>query len=142
MVTEWFWEGHVVQSLVKHLQQEGWMIESVADTAKKEKGVDIRATREERALLIEVKGFPSSFYQDPARRDKEKKTKPTIQAPVWYAQALLKAMMLQSEFPGADIAIGLPEHRRYQRLIDKTSQPLQKLGLTIYLVSEEGEVRT
>ena len=45
----------------------GWHIVSTADTASKERGVSVVAERAGETLGIEVNGFPSRGYTDPAR---------------------------------------------------------------------------
>jgi len=139
--SEWYWEGNVVASLVAFLEREGWKMESMANTAIRERGIDIQARKEERLLLIEVKGYPSSEYQDLSRRNEIKPTNPTTQAPHWYAEAILKAMILQQEMPTAEIAIGLPENNRYLTLLGKTHLALSQLSIRVYLVNENGTVR-
>src|SRR5437762_924499 len=93
---DWFWEGNVVEAIVRHLIQEGWAIVSKADTYSKEAGVDIHATRNGATLLVEAKGYPSKQYRDPNRVGEVKPTNPTIQAQHWYSHALLKALRLQT----------------------------------------------
>ena len=49
------------------LSDLGWHIVSTADTASKERGVSVVAERAGETLGIEVNGFPSRGYTDPAR---------------------------------------------------------------------------
>lgn len=137
---DWFWEGNVVETLVRHLEQDGWYLLNKADTASKARGHDIHAQKENRTLLIEVKGYPSTSYRDPNRAQEKKRTAPTIQAQHWYSHALLKAMRLQTSYPNATIAVGLPDFPRYRKLFEETGLALQKLNLQIWGVSEDGEV--
>src|SRR5680860_722115 len=55
---EWWWEGRVQAAVVRHLAASGWDIRRVVDTASRERGVDIEATRDGQHLLVEVKGYP------------------------------------------------------------------------------------
>jgi len=139
-VSEWFWEGNVVSSLVGYLSRQGWQIYGVADTKTHERGVDIRASRDGGEMLIEVKGYPSKVYRNEARHAELKKTNPTVQARVWYSEAMLKAMQLQNEYPTAQVAIGLPNLPRYVALIQSTQTSRAKLGIKILLVDEVGNV--
>jgi hypothetical protein len=41
--TDWFWEGNVVRAVAKHLTDNGWTIERVADTASGQAGPDVQA---------------------------------------------------------------------------------------------------
>jgi hypothetical protein len=55
---DWFWEGNVTNAVANYLRGQGWAIISQADTSKRERGVDIHATRLKEELMIEVKGYP------------------------------------------------------------------------------------
>lgn len=58
------------------LAGEGWRILSVANTATKEHGVDVIASRDDQTVGVEVKGFPSRGYAS---------------APGWHAGEVLAA---------------------------------------------------
>ncbi len=60
----WCWEGNVVLALTSHLTAKGWTIEAVANTATGEPGVDIKASRVDRVLLVEVKGTPRNSMSE------------------------------------------------------------------------------
>jgi hypothetical protein len=55
----------------------------VANTATKARGTDIVAMLDGRTLHMEVKGWPSTVYADPARAHEQKRTNPTVQAKHW-----------------------------------------------------------
>jgi len=77
---DWFWEGNVVAAIAQHLSETGWRIVRQANTATKERGVDLHAERRGQTLLIEAKGYPSKGYRDPARSAETKPTNPTNSA--------------------------------------------------------------
>ncbi|MFI6761740.1 hypothetical protein ACIBF5_21630 [Micromonospora sp. NPDC050417] len=133
-------ESEVQASIVIHLVRGGWTIRHTADTATKEHGIDVIATREGRTLAIEVKGFPSRHYQDPRRAEQTKPTAPSTQARHWYAQALLKAMLTRSEHPDFDLAIGLPDAPTYRSLYRRTRDSLDLIGVMLLLVAPDGTV--
>lgn len=137
---EWFWEGNVVDTVCIYLQKEGWQVFSRADTLSKKQGVDIHCKRTGDTLLIEVKGYPSTRFRDPRRAAEQKRTKPTVQAKHWYAAAILSAIRLQSKHPDACIALAFPDYPRYRALIADTQPALVKLDISVFLVSEAGEV--
>lgn len=58
--TAWFWEGNVQAAVVRYLAGDGWHIRRVADTASRERGVDIEGDRDGVRLLVEVKGYPAA----------------------------------------------------------------------------------
>ncbi len=137
---DWFWEGNVVEVLAQHLERQGWHLVSKADTALKERGLDIHAKKSNQEMLFEVKGYPSISYRDPRRLLETKRTSPTLQAQQWYSHALLKVLRLQTQYPDAIVAIALPDFPRYKKLFEETRPAIQKLNLQVWGVSETGEV--
>jgi hypothetical protein len=137
---DWFWEGNVADAVARFLLASGWSIRSKADTRSKERGVDVHASRGAVELYVEAKGWPSKTYRDPRRAGQTKPTNPTNQAAHWYAQAMLKALRLQTAHPAAVIAIALPDFPRYRRLFEETRGGLAKLAVVLLFVSENGRV--
>jgi hypothetical protein len=87
-----------------------------------------------------VKGFPSKKYRDPRRAHEQKPTNPTNQAQQWYSHALLAGMRLQTKNPNATIALAFPEFPRYQKLFEETRPGLERLGIGILMIQENGNV--
>jgi hypothetical protein len=140
VTTDWFWEGNIVNALAQDLASKGWKIESKADTHSKERGVDLRLSRQGKLLLIEAKGYPSRSYRDPLRASERKPTNPTNQAQHWYSHALLKALRLQTTYPQAKVAIAFPDFPRYQVLFNETKLGLEKLGIAVLFVNQTGQI--
>lgn len=139
--TDWYWEGNVQTVLVRWLETQGYSIESVANTAIKEPGDDIRARKAGRVLRVEVKGWPTKGrYADPARAAEIKRTQPSTQAGHWYSQALLHVLRDLGRHPGDAVAVGLPDWPRFRALINDTEGPLRRLGVAVWLVAEDGRV--
>jgi hypothetical protein len=141
VTTDWFWEGNVVNALAHCLAGKGWKIEGQADTNSKERGVDLRASRDGRTLLVEPMGYPSTTYRDPRRADERKPTNPTNQAQQWYSHALLKVLRLQTAYPQAKVALAFPDFPRYETLFRETKLGLEKLGIAVLFVDSLGQVR-
>jgi hypothetical protein len=139
---DWYWEGNVVTTIRRHLENTGWSIKFMADTLVKERGVDLEAFKDGRTLIIEAKGDPSKGYSDPRRAGETKPTNPTLQAGHWYAHAVLAAIRLQTKHPAAIVALAFPDFPRYQTLFDETRKGLEKLGVVLLIVEESGRVRT
>jgi hypothetical protein len=138
---DWSWEGNVQGVLVSWLRAQGWEIEFIADTATRQQGDDIRARRDGSVLRVEVKGWPTlGRYADPARANEVKRTQPSTQAAHWFGQALLHVVRDLGRHPDDPVAIGLPDQPRYRGLIADTMDPLRKLGVAVWLVSEDGRV--
>jgi Holliday junction resolvase-like predicted endonuclease len=126
--------------LAAHLMQNGWHIERTADTASREQGIDVVASKNGRILAVEVKGYPSTSYADPRRAGETKPTPPASQARQWYSHALLKAMLTRDAHPTYDIGIGLPDRRTYRLLHERTASSLRDLQIRIAFISPSGDV--
>lgn len=141
VTADWFWEGNVVEALARYLEGDGWLIVNKANTHSKERGVDIHAQKGETALLVEVKGYPSTNYRDPRRSAERKPTNPTNQSQQWYSHALLKALRLQTKHPNSKVALGLPDFPRYRTLFEETKMGFERLSLALLTVKPNGEVQ-
>ena len=137
---EWHTEANVQAALVAALAGEGWRILSVANTATKEHGIDVIASRDGLTVGVEVKGFPSRNYADPARAGEAKRTSPSTQAGHWYSQALLAAMRLRGKEPGWGSVIALPDFPRYRDLHAETAGSLAAAQIEIWWVDQTGTV--
>lgn len=132
----WPCEENVVSSVVRFLIAEGWSIESVANTEARSPGADIRAVRSEELLVVEAKGYPGTVYARGENKGKPKPTKPGVQARHWYGQVMFDAILRQSQLPSATIMIALPDFPVFTKLISRTEHALRKLGIGVFLVSE------
>ena len=137
---EWFWEGNVQAAVVAHLVAMGWRIVRVADTESRERGTDIRAQRDGVTLHVEVKGWPSSAYSDPARAGENKRTQPTLQARHYFAGVVLSALQLRQSHPEDDVVVAFPDMARYQDLSNTVQDPLRVLQIGVLLVGQDGAV--
>ncbi|GAB3488165.1 hypothetical protein [Flexivirga lutea] len=136
----WHTEANVQAAVVRALATDDWRILSVANTATKERGVDVIAERRGRTVGMEVKGFPSRNYADAGRASERKPTQPSTQAGHWYAGALLAAMRLRGREPAWSSVIALPNFPRYRDLHAQTAGSLAAAKIEVWWVSEDGEV--
>jgi len=137
---QWHHEATVQAAVVTHLATNGWQILAVADTATKAPGIDILARRGETTVGVEVKGFPSRKYADPARAHETKPTQPSTQARVWYASALLSALRLRTRHPDYLSVIALPDFPTYRNLYADTSSSLDSCQVQVWWVTQGGDV--
>ena len=135
---EWHTDANVQSSLVTALATKGWRILSVANTATKERGIDVVASCDGQTAGIEVKGFPSRQYADPARAGETKRTRPSAQAAHWFSQAVLAAMRLREKQPDWRSVIALPEHPRYRALHSETVGSLAAAQIEVWWIDSEG----
>ena len=138
----WPWEGAVQEVFVDAIRRHGWSISSVANTATKERGVDVLATKGERRLGAEVKGYPLTTYADPRRAGEVKPTNPTLQAGHWYSQALGKAVMLLDSHEGHESLMVLPDMPRYRDLAHRTRTGRSRAGVHVVLVRPDGSMNS
>lgn len=137
---DWHTEANVQASVVTALAGDGWRILSVANTATKEHGIDVIASRDGQTLGIEVKGYPSRGYADPARACEIKRTKPSNQAGHWYSQAILAAMRLRGKEPTWRSVVALPDFPRYRDLYSETAGSLVAAQIEVWWVDRTGVV--
>lgn len=134
---EWFWEGNVQAALARHLAADGWAIEQTADTASRERGIDLVASKPGRRMAVEVKGYPATVYARGPRAGTPKPTAPTNQARHWYGQALLAAILTENY---DERVLAFPDFPRYRELLTRSDWALRSLRIAVYLVSEYGSV--
>ncbi len=137
---DWHTEARVQALLIEHLRREGWKIVRSADTARRERGIDIEATRMAETIAVEVKGFPGRNYADPRRAGEKKRTQPSTQAKGWYGRAVLAAMIVRTQMPDVRAVIAFPDFRRYRDLYCQTAGQLQKCEIELWWITEEGTV--
>ena len=126
----WFWEGNVQAQIVKHLAEQGYQIQSVADTASRERGKDIVARRDGKELWVSVKGYPKGTPR----------TNPSLQAGHWFKQAIFDILLYRGEDPSLLLAVGLPDYPRYRALAAKIDW-FEPVANFIYIwVQEDGTV--
>ena len=89
---------------------------------------------------MEVKGWPTVGYADPARASETKRTRPSTQAAHWYSQALLHVVRDLGKYPDDLVAIALPDWPRFRNLVGETEAPLRRLGVSVLFVREDGSV--
>lgn len=138
--SDWFWEGNVQAAIVRRLTASGWRIETVADTAIKAHGDDIRASRDGRVLRVEVKGWPTKGYADPPHANEIKRTRPSTEAAHWFSQALLRVTGDLGRHPDDLVAIALPDGPRFRTLVSETEDALRRLGVGLLFVLPDHSV--
>ena len=137
---DWYWEGNLQATVVRHLVRGGWDIVRFADTAAREHGIDIEARRNDERLAVEVKGFPSRHYVRGPKQGQPKPTSPTVQARHWFANALLSAMVLIGDDYERRTVIALPDASTYRSLSERTAYPRAASKIEVWLVTRGGEV--
>lgn len=107
----WFWEGNVQRTAAASLRERGWDIVGEADTASREPGTDIVATRASKTLWVTVKGYP----------ERSGRTHPATQARHWYAAAIFDIVRYREAKPDIVLAVALPDFPTYRSLARQTA---------------------
>lgn len=136
----WFWEGNVQAAVVRHLAAEGWHIRRVADTASRERGVDVEADRDGMRLLVEVKGYPAATYARGKRAGQPQPTPAPLQARAYFSNALLSGVLMSGDHEGARVALAFPAMETYRALAERSQAALGRAGIELWLVEEDGSV--
>jgi hypothetical protein len=137
---EWFWEGNVQATLVRHLANDGWRIRRVADTHSREHGVDIEADRSGVTLLIEVKGYPSATYLKGPNEGQKKNFGVGAQARTYFGNAVLTGLLMRSDNSDARVVLVFPALETFRALARRSALPLDRAGIEIWLVDDSGRV--
>jgi len=123
----WCWEGNVQTKIVEYLESTEWEILTSANTATREAGKDIVATRGGKELWVSVKGWPEKSVNTQARH--------------WFSGALFDLILYKDLNPDVQLAIGLPSgFSTYENLIPRVTWLRKNLPFEIITVSEQGKV--
>jgi MarR family len=137
----WGWEGNIQARVATYLATSGWSIIRVADTAQRERGADIIAEKDGQRLIVEAKGWPGTTYSRGERAGQPKPTAPTLQATHWFAEGLTTLIRRGPE-AGSRLALALPDMARYRTLLAEAGWALDRLEITVFLVTAEGTVKS
>lgn len=121
-------ENEVIESVAKHLIEDGWTIIQKLTTSQK--GVDLIASKENKTLYIEAKGGTSSL----ASSSRYGKAFNGNQAKSHIGSALWKIGQMMTEEPNGEFALALPNEKTHRLLINDIKAMLLKLNLKIFWV--------
>lgn len=137
---EWHTEANVQAALVTALTVDGWRILSVATTAAKEHGIDVIASRDGQTAGVEVKGYPSRGYANPARAGDVKRTSPSTQAGRWHSQAVLLRRVYGARGRSGAASLLCPTSRATRDLHAETAGSLAAAQTEVWWVDQAGAV--
>jgi hypothetical protein len=135
--TVWPWEGAVQAVFVAHLERDGWTVTSEAHTAGRSHGHDVIAERNGERLIAEVKGFPFEVYQrGPKAGERKKPGGVPTQARVWFAHALMSAMMMRGDEPNSRVVIAAPNVTTYRQLARRCQAACDAARIEVVLLDQ------
>jgi len=124
-------ENQITQKLADYLVEHGFSIRQQLNTLQK--GIDLIAEDKEGCLIyIEVKGETS------ASKGSKRYGLPFSPNQIWshVSVALLKTLTVINAHPGDDNKFGMAFPMNHKHLIQSIKPSLDKLSITVYLVSE------
>ena len=127
-------EDETVELLMDFLKSDGYKILDYCKGHKR--GIDITAERNNRKLLIEVKGARANHNS----KIKKRPYFDSGQIKDHFGKAIVKSLEVKSDFPDCDIAIAHPEDDLIKKHINKSVQHLKKLEIFHFWVSKNGKV--
>jgi Holliday junction resolvase-like predicted endonuclease len=144
-INEWFYEGRISKCLVEYLIKNGYEIIKDNSDNIYAKGEDIIASRKGLQEIIEVKGFPTTYYAKGPKKGQPKPTKPKLQAKHWFSDALLSSIFNYQKQKGNKkfiLALALPLNERYKELISSVEDFFTDNGIDfkVYFIDENGFV--
>jgi hypothetical protein len=102
----------------------------VADTAKREQGIDIVAERNGEQLWVSVKGYPAGTHR----------TKPSVQAGHWFKQVIFDILAYRGKDKVVSLGVALPDYERYRSLAKKIAWFKPVADFRYFWVEENGDV--
>jgi|TARA_B110000977_G_C10926757_1_gene435415 hypothetical protein len=127
-------EDETVELLMDFLKSDGYKILDYCKGHKR--GIDITAERNNRKLLIEVKGARANHNS----KIKKRPYFDSGQIKDHFGKAIVKSLEVKSDYPDCDIAIAHPEDDLIKKHINKSVQHLKKLEIFHFWVSKNGKV--
>lgn len=142
---EWFWEGNISVRVLEYMQQEeGFAILSSGQLTPSEQGIEIVAERMvgDNAVhrLVSVRGWPSQVYTSGTLSGQPRNIRPEVIARGWIAQAVFDLALGRGADPDLDLALALPTTASYIRYLQRLRWFLSSARVSVYLISQEGQV--
>ncbi len=126
------YEDDVVRATMRHLETEGWTIESFA--LAHQHGNDIVAIRGHQRLIVEAKGAGSS--KEGTRRFGQAFTRNQVGSHV--SVAVHRALRVWSGHEAAGLAF--PDNADHRSMVTAIQPALAELGITVFSVTASGRV--
>ena len=140
--SDWYFEEFIRQSVEKYLKSNGYKIHKEFS----ERGDKlITASRYFRKELIEIKGFPASYYTNDTSKAPQKNDNTAHQAKSWFFEALFNSFINFGKYYNHEnvvVAMALPNVGRYKTIINRLQDyfTLNNRYFKMYLVNEDGSV--
>jgi hypothetical protein len=142
---DWFWEGNIQERVIDYMKaEEDYTILSPGHPTPSEQGLEIVAERSQQGItisrLVVVRGWPSPLYTRGSMAGQPRNTRPEVVARGWMAQAVLDVALGRGADPDLELSLAVPAMASYVRYIQRLRWFMAAARVTIYMVSQEGNV--
>jgi len=127
-------EDETVELLMIYLKSEEYKILDYCKGHRR--GIDITAEKNNRKLLIEVKGARANHNS----KIKKRSYFDSGQIKDHFGKAIVKSLEVKSDNPDCDIAIAHPDDELIKKHLDKSIKHLNQLDIIHFWVSKNGSV--
>jgi len=128
-------ENEVIEKLIAYLEQEGWFVGENYCLGSKH-GIDIKAEKAGKILIIEAKGAAASI--DASNRAREYFDAGQIKT--HFGKAIVQVLQYKSENPDCQYAIAHPDDELIKKHIGKLIPFLKQLDIIHFWVSHDCKV--
>lgn len=128
-------ENEVIEKLIIYLEQEGWSVGDNYCFGSKH-GIDIKAEKAGKILIIEAKGAAAS--KDAANRAREYFDAGQIKT--HFGKAIVQLLQYKVENPDCQFAIAHPEDELIIKHLGKLIPFLKQLDIIHFWVSPNGKI--
>lgn len=125
-------EDQVVKSLMIWIKKHGWEI--IEYCLGHTRGYDIVASKNEKRLIIEAKGFKANNDSPIKKREHFD----SGQIKDHLGKAIVKSIETQIKFPNADVAIAHPNNEYLKSICKNTTEYLSQIKIYSFWVNENG----
>ena len=128
-------ENDVVRFVSIFLQDHGYVINQSCSTSQR--GIDIEAKHPDKGqCFVEAKGATSS--KEGTKRYGKEFNKSQIKTHIGVS--LIKSFQTLQQYSSAEVIIALPDNLDHREVIDLMKTPIQRSGIQVYLVNDDGSV--
>ena len=129
-------EDETVELLIKYLERDSYNI--ISFCTGHQRGTDIVAEKNNKKLLVEVKGARANHNS----KIKKRPYFDSGQIKDHFGKAIVKVLELKSDNENCDVAIAHPDDESIKKHLDKSIKHLKKLDIIHFWVSRNGNVKT
>jgi len=126
-------ENETIDYLRIHLTNEGWKINNADICFGQKQGIDLKATKDGKTMLVEVKGAVADS-KSPTSKNKDKFDSGQIKT--HFGMAIVKMLVEKNKDSKNILAIAHPDDEDIRRVIGNLIPYLKNLSIRHYWVSE------